>query len=423
VTPVTADRRRPLLVVAHGPRSQPPLQIAEAASGLCEIIWLIDKSDSEGALTSRLLKKVGIVINSAGLSPAEIASLLRKYSPDGVVAYRDEDVLLLSSIAAELGLDYHTPEVAKRLVDKLSQRQALRDGGLPTPQCWEIPNDRDPAKLKAIAARVAFPAVLKPRTSGGGQYTIRIEDAGDLVRQVALLPPEAGGETGMMVEQYLPSRAAEANEHFADYVSVESLVAVDTISHVAVNGRFPLSPPFRETGFFIPADLSRTRVAAVLDVATAALRAVGVRTGGFHTEIKLTPAGPQVIEVNGRIGGGVPEMLFQATGVSMLELSIRVALGEPVVVQGPIPCSRIGWCFLIQPPITAGRFVSVEGLDRLAELPGVNRVLMNRTPGDAIGLWDGTFHYICSIYGAAANYDEVLEIDRFLHEEVSIVYD
>jgi biotin carboxylase len=412
-----------VLLVAHGPGSQPPLEIAKAASGLCEIVWLLDESVPENALTSRLLKKVGIVVNSSGLCPEEIASLLRKHSPDGVVAYRDEDIVPLSLIAAELGLDYHTPEVAQRLVDKLSQRQALRNGGLPTPLCWEIPKDRNPAEMEALAARVEFPAVLKPRTSGGGQYTIRVADAGDLVRQVALLPPQAGGETGMMVEQYLPSRGAAPDERFADYLSVESLVAAGKISHIAANGRFPLAAPFRETGFFIPADLSHTQLAAVLEVATAALRALGVRTGGFHTEIKLTPDGPRVIEVNGRIGGGVPEMLFQASGVSIVKLSTRIALGEPVIVEGLVPCSRIGWCFLIQPPMSAQRLVSIEGLGRLAELPGVNRVLMNRTPGDAIGLWDGNFHYICSVYGVGADYDEVLEIDRFIHEEVSIVYD
>ena len=66
----------------------------------------------------------------------------------------------------------------------------------------------------------------------------------------------------------------------------------------------------------------------MLDLATAALRALGVRTGGFHTEIKLTPDGPRVIEVNGRLGGGVPEMLLQASGESLMRLSMRVALGE-----------------------------------------------------------------------------------------------
>ena len=135
MTPVAADRRQPVLVVPHGSRSAPPLQVAEAASGTCEILWLIDESVPENAFTSRLLRKLGTVVNLAGQSLEETVSVLRGHSPDGVVAYRDEDIVLLSFIAEELGLDYHTPEVARRLVDKLTQREALREGGVPTPLC------------------------------------------------------------------------------------------------------------------------------------------------------------------------------------------------------------------------------------------------------------------------------------------------
>ena len=68
-------------------------------------------------------------------------------------------------------------------------------------------------------------------------------------------------------------------------------------------------------------------------------------TGGSHTEVKLTPDGPRVIEVNGRLGGGIPEMLFQASGESIMRLSMRIALGERIVLGDPVPCSRIGWRF------------------------------------------------------------------------------
>jgi len=81
----------------------------------------------------------------------------------------------------------------------------------------------------------------------------------------------------MFIEQYLPGPVTEPSERFADYVSVESLVAYGEISHLAVNGRFPLAKPFRETGTFIPADLPHAQQAVVLEVATAALRASGFR--------------------------------------------------------------------------------------------------------------------------------------------------
>jgi biotin carboxylase len=250
-----------------------------------------------------------------------------------------------------------------------------------------------------------------------------VANADDLVRSVVLLPPRAGGEEGMFVEQYLPSLVAGPSERFGSYVSVESLISDGEISHLAVTGRFPPAEPFRETGFFIPAALSQAQLTGVLEVATAALRALGLSTGDSHTEIKLTPDGPRVIEVNGRIGGGVPEMLFQACGVSIFELSMRVALGETVVVDGPIPCASVGWRFMFQPPRSAHRIVSIEGLDRLAEQPGVNEVFVNRSPGDPVDWHEGTRHYIYSVYGVSTDYDELLEIDRFIHEEVSIVYE
>jgi hypothetical protein len=50
-------------------------------------------------------------------------------------------------------------------------------------------------------------------------------------------------------------------------------------------------------------------------------------------------------------------------------------------------------------------------------------VFLNRVPGDAIDLLDGTRHYIYSVYGVSPDYDEMVKIDRFIHEEVVIVYD
>ena len=70
-------------------------------------------------------------------------------------------------------------------------------------------------------------------------------------------------------------------------------------------------------------------------MASAAIEALDVHSGCLHTEIKLTPEGPRVIEVNGRIGGGVPEMLYRAAGVKIVELTLQLALGESIVINGP----------------------------------------------------------------------------------------
>jgi biotin carboxylase len=423
VTQAPAEPRKPLLVVGHGIRSAPALQIVEAASGLCDILWLIDVSVPANATTSRLLRKVGTVVDVAGLAPEQIASVLRPYRPDGLVAYRDEDVIALSAIASELSLEYHSPELARRLLDKVCQREALRDAGLPTPKCWEIPAERDAQSVRALAEQVEFPAILKPRTGHGSEYILPVVDPDDLVRKVAALPAHAGGDPGMFVEQFLADMPPSPEARYADYVSVESLLSSGEISHVAVTGRFPLAEPFRETGFVLPADLPADQREAVLEVATKALQALGATAGGFHTEIKMTPDGPRVIEVNGRLGGGVPEMLSQASGESIMAMSMRIALGEKVVLHGLLSCPRIGWRFFFQPPTTARKVVSITGLDRLADKAGVKLVYVHHGPGDPVDWREGTGQFIFEASGVAESYEEVFEIDRFLHEDVLVTYE
>ena len=226
----------------------------------------------------------------------------------------------------------------------------------------------------------------------------------------------------MIVEEFLAGTSQPHHAAFADYVSVESLVSAGQVSHVAVTGRFPLAEPFRETGFFIPSALPPAVRAEVLDIASMAIKALGVRIGFLHTEIKLTPDGPRIIEVNGRLGGSVSEMGRLATGLDLLQWTQRVALGEPMVLDDLVPTDRIGYLLTPQPPQWARHVAAVEGLDRLAEYPGVQTVALNRQPGDDIDWRRGGFEFVFSVLGAAADHDGVLDVQRFIDEHVKVTY-
>ena len=108
--------------------------------------------------------------------------------------------------------------------------------------------------LSAIEAKVGWPAVLKPRSAQGSRYTFFVNDDEHLRQYLESLGPQ---RPDMVLEAYLADDPSRADEPFADYVSVESVVAQGVISHLALTGRFPLAENFRETGFFIPADLTR----------------------------------------------------------------------------------------------------------------------------------------------------------------------
>ena len=165
-----------------------------------------------------------------------------------------------------------------------------------------------------------------------------------------------------MLEEFVPDARDELGGNgFACFVSVESVVEDGRVEHAAISGRTTFRWPFRETGYFTPSALSDALQSDVLNVAGKAARALGVTGGCLHTEIKLTDDGPVVIEVNGRPGGGMSEMLERASGFSILRTALRLAIGAPVGLGGPVPCSRVGYLLYVFPDLELGTSIWSRG--------------------------------------------------------------
>ena len=61
----TSNHRRPLVAVGYGPRCVPVMQLAEAAAGVCDLLWMIDGSIPEMAEMADLLNRFGRSSTSA----------------------------------------------------------------------------------------------------------------------------------------------------------------------------------------------------------------------------------------------------------------------------------------------------------------------------------------------------------------------
>ncbi len=78
-------------------------------------------------------------------------------------------------------------------------------------------------------------------------------------------------------------------------------------------------PYFVETGHDFPAPLPVAQQALIGDAALAGLRAVGLTSGAAHIELRLTAAGPVIVEINPRLAGGmIPRAVQEATGIDMI---------------------------------------------------------------------------------------------------------
>ena len=409
---------RPLVAIGYGPRCVPVMQLAEAAAGICDLLWIIDGSLPEMEQMNPLLRRFGCVVDRGGIDRANFRRQVRAHRPDGLVTYLDAGMIELAELGRSLGLPFCSPASAAALTDKAVQRQRLRGAGFPVPTCHVL--SADPGQIAvANTDRQSWPAIMKPRSAQGSRFMFLASNATQAAEFLDGLGPN---RPEMVIEDYLPDDPRRTSTPHAAYLSVETIVSRGVIDHLALTGRFPLAANFRETGFFIPADLEAGEKSEVLELCSAAITALEVETGCLHTEVKFTPEGLRIIEINGRVGGGVPEMLERATGVSLLALTLRMALGQPALPHGPLPTERIGYRFFLQPPAVTARVAEIVGIDTFTDRSGADSISIHQGPGADFDWRDGTRNYIVAVVGSADGYEELQTIERLLQREISVTY-
>jgi biotin carboxylase len=376
---------------------------------VCVPIWVVDSTDPviDAPSPQRMLGRFGPVVDIANLTVREAADAVRPHHPDGIMAFADRQLRTASLLAQEMSLVFDPPEVVERLVDKPLQRTALKAGGVPVPAWWTLATGAPAEDIRRIVAEATFPVVLKPQRGTTSSYTYLAKDAQSLVAIVS--DPENEVPTAdYIVEEFIPGTSREIDSDIADFVSIESVLSHGVISHLAICGKFTLEPPFRGTGGFLPVGLPESEVDDILDVTTRALRALGMTSGCAPTEVKLTPAGARVVEVNGRIGGNIPAFIKGSTGISLPHLAVDVALGRPFASPGLLPCDRITFRVHGQPPMWATRFVDIEGLGAVARMPGVEEAELRQSLNTSVNWRSGAGYLVYLVTAHASGHQEML---------------
>jgi biotin carboxylase len=404
----------PLLAVVYGTPSFGLFDLAEAARGTCRLAFVVDGDPSLG----RLLRRLGPVIDITGLDDGDAARTTFQLAPDGITTFMDRHLLRTAFLAAELGLPFHSPATAQNLFHKHEQRGALRRAGLPGPNWVLVPPDPD---VQPDLSGLQFPVVVKPDTGAGSRETTLAGNEQEVMAVVTRA--RSVGIASVVVEEFLPGVPDVMAPNFASFVSVESVIGAGQLRHLAVTGKFPLAYPFRETGHFIPSHLPPPVISKVLEVVTAAIIGVGITIGAVHSEVKLTPRGPRIIEVNGRVAGAIPEVLSGASGFSLLQSTMSAALGGAPASADLVPCERIGYRINVQPPTWARRVRSIDGIDALHALPGVASVGVLRNDDDPVDWRLGTDELVLAIIGSVESLDALEDVRCEIDKAVTVHYE
>ncbi len=268
----------------------------------------------ERALTLRL--------SEPALAAEQIAERGRQTPFAAIVGVDDQGVMAAALGAERLGLPHNAPDAVARTRDKAAMRRALARAGVPQPRFAELPPGADVA---AVVGEVGLPCVVKPVGLSGSRGVIRAND-GEQVRLTVervrgiLASAQEPPETPLLVESYLPG--AE--------VALEGLLRGGGLEVLAVFDKpDPLEGPyFEETLYVTPSRLPMTVLAEVEAVTARAARALGLREGPIHAELRVDGERVSVLELAARsIGGLCSRALRFGAGVSLEQVILRHALG------------------------------------------------------------------------------------------------
>ena len=290
---------------------------------MCDIVWVVDSNDGRDGWSLRLLRKLGRIVDIAGMAEEEAADALRALRARRHRRVRRRPDGRGSRAGRAAGARLPRPRWwPKGCWTRSPSARRSASGGLPVPTVHRRAGRPGPDAVDELLGGHRIP--------GGGQAPARRGEPGypPGARRRGVAGAHRRASTaderlGSMVDRGVHGRVRRRRPARCSATTCRWRASCPAakISHLAVTGRLPQVEPFRETGLIIPSDFDPS--------------AAGRDPGGRHcghpghrrsASAACTPRsrspteGPRVIEVNGRIGGFVPQTLELASpGTDLFE--------------------------------------------------------------------------------------------------------
>jgi biotin carboxylase len=285
---------------------------------------------------------------------------------DGVLTVSaDRAVPVVAAVAEARGLPGIGVETAHLMTHKIAMRRRLGEAGVPQPRFAAV---RSLAERRRAADEVGFPAVLKPADSGGQRGVFRVESLDDI--------------DGHLHEALAASPSGEAIlEEFVDGMEMNGIVLARDGESIPLTLSDRMRPP--GIGFGVgwihvyPASIYGAQREESERIAGHTVHALGLRTGVAFPQLIAAPDGRVVVvECAARIPGGqMADLVRWAVGVDLVEVQIRMALGDELpdeLVQPKFEQPLAIRFLTAQPgPLPTGRVEWIGPLDKVLAFPGV----------------------------------------------------
>lgn len=289
----------------------------------------------------------------------------------GLINSTDTWMLPGAELAVRFGLAGPDPAAVRVLRDKVRVRELLHANGLSKGTAITVPSG--PEAADHVRDVIGLPAVLKD-SAGTGSRNVW------LVRDDAALDAALGEAAG----QVLRGRLLAEPLFTGPLYSAETLSWDGRTRLLGVTGRLMSTQWFgREDLLSFPVLFPDNDYA---DWVARVLDAAGHRRGFAHVEFVLTADGPEVVEINARIGGNsVGEALCRSLNTNVYAAMIDMALGRsPALLDADLDGAARPTAAALVYPDRTGTFTGVIGVEGLTTYPGAPQWLPTMAAGNTV---------------------------------------
>ena len=354
---------------------------------------------------------IAMDFSDAGACVSTAQALAARHEVSAVIAVDDQVTYAAACVAEALGLPGNPPFAVAATRDKLLTRKRLQAGGVEQPGFLEY-------ELAAEALPdVRFPCVVKPRAMSASRGVTRADDPGQLqdalqrVRTLLASEPRATENESVLIEDYVPGWE----------VAVEGIVSGGRLDIFTIFDKpDPLEGPhFAESIYVTPTRLDARQEQAVHELTQRAVQAIGLENGPIHAEVRGDGRQLWFIEIAARSIGGYCSKVLRFDG----RLSLEDVIVAHALSPGAAPPNReaqAAGVLMMQAPV-AGRFVTMEGAERVRALAGVEELIVSAHAGQIVKPLPEGFLYVGFVFARGDRPDAVESTLRLARETLAPV--
>ena len=342
-----------------------------------------------------------------------VLALARKLQIDGIVAYASDPAAPTAAYVSEkMDLPGNPYESVMLLTEKDKFREFLKDNGFNTPRAKGYTGYEE--ALKEVEM-FKFPVMVKPVDSSGSKGVVKIY----AVEQLKAAFEEAmsySRSKRIVIEEFICKKGYQVS---GDGFSVDGKLVFTSYGNELYSGKG--TREYVALGEFWPSMLSEDMKRKVDEELQKLITALGMKTSAYNIEVIIDENDDvYILELGPRNGGSyIPQLINYATGVDLVDYTIRAALGEECSALCMAPTIGCYSNYMIL-STTSGEFDDIWFDDNF-KANNLLDVYCTYNKGDKVTAYQNTTHSLGTIIFKAKNVEEMIKITDSIENYYKVV--